>query len=400
MSPKPRSTSLRRDLRALAVLSFFTYPFAIVPLYYFLLRERGLDRHEFALCQSFYYLSMVVLELPTGWLADRFGRRLPLVLGPLLLALGFLRMWRAETFEAFLLAAGLQAAGHALLSGPPSALLFETLLAEGREQDYLRQESRMSTFRTSGTALAFLAGGFTGEALGLPAVALLTAFLCLFAALAALFLEEPDRPPSGPPRQGKLEPQLSTRLRAVYRKPAVRWILAYFVLLFFLLRFGFHTYQPWLEEARHRGPLFIGLLYASFAVVALPFTRLAHRIGHRFGEQRTLFLLPPILSLCFVGLAAGSSLLLVVFFFLQQIPFGLHWPLVHSYANHRIPSRDRALVLSSLSFAGRLGFALAFPLILTEGRPVSLVFLETGLATLLLGFLLVAFPGREEARPD
>lgn len=389
-----RSADAARNLRILAVFSWFTYPFAIVPLYYFLVRARGLDLGDFARLQAIYYLGMVACELPTGWLADRAGRRTAMAAGPIVLALAFFLMAAAADFGAFALAAILQAVGHSLLSGPPSALLFETLLHEGRAPDYLRLESLMSTYRTAGTAAAFLLGGVTGSLFGLPAVAALTGLLCLGAAAAALRLREP------PARRlsGKRPPFVLRRLVAILARPGVRWLLASYVLLFFLLRFGFHTYQPWLEEARRQGPLFVGLLYASFGLVALPFTRLAHPLGRRLGERRALSLLPPLLSVSFLGLSLGTSLALVPLFYLQQVPFGLHWPLVHSYANQRLPSRDRALALSALSFAARLLFALLLPLVLTGTRQVTSVFFDTGLCTLVLGLLLIPF-GRDRGTP-
>ncbi|MFQ5505385.1 MAG: MFS transporter, partial [Planctomycetota bacterium] len=376
---------LKRNLSVLPVFSVFTYPFACVPILYFLMRDRGMDKSQFAVLQAIYYIGMALFELPTGWLADRLGRKIPMVLGPILLSAGFSVIYLATGFRDFAAGQLLFAFGHATLSGPPSALLFESLLHTEWHGDYLRQESRMSTWRSLGTGLSFLGGGLCGHFLGLAAVVLLTSILCLVAAGAALFLAEPTD--SGPARSMP-GPRLHERLGSVFRKPGVRWLLLYYVLLFFLLRYGFHTLQPWLESAQSEGPLFVGLLTFLFTFIALPFTRFAHRIRDALGEGRVLALMPLLVSLAFVGLSLGTSTELLFFFLFLQIPFGLHWPIIHSYANHRIPSQDRALVLSILSFSGRIGFAAVFPLVFHRGSMVVDDYLHVGAVTLVLALFV------------
>ncbi|MEZ5988981.1 MAG: MFS transporter [Planctomycetota bacterium] len=377
-------TSLRRELTCLAAYSLFTYPFACVPLLFFFYLERGMGRDEYAALASIYYASMVLCELPTGWLADRFGRRTTMVAGPLFLAAGFGVLWAARDFATFAAGEVLFGLGHALLSGPPSALLFERLLERGRAGEYLRFESRLSTIRGLGTALAFLAGGLLAYHHGLAASVLLTACLCLVAAFVALFLHEPRHRRADAGTEERLLP----RLARVYRRPGIPWLLFYYVLLFFLLRYAFHTQQPWLLEQglEHWG--WLGVLYCSLALAGLPVTWFTPWLHRRLGERALMLVQPAIVALTLVGLAQGRAGFLVALFYVQQWPFGMHWPLVHAYANHRLDSRDRALVLSSLSFTGRIGFAVLFPLLFGEGRRLDADFLGIGLVSLALALLL------------
>ncbi len=392
---------LERNLRFLPGFSFFSYAFACVPLlYFFMVVERGLSIGQYALLQTIYYVAMLSFELPTGWLADRIGRRLPLTIGPVVLGSGFFVMFLAKTFWGFALGELLFAAGHALLSGPPAALLFESLLANGREEEYLRQESRMSTWRSVGTAASFLLGGLTGQFLGLAEVVLLTSILVALAGIFGALLLDPSglRPSDSGREEGKRP--LGTRLLAVLSQAEIRWILTWFVLLFFLLRYCFHTYQPWLEQAKETGPLLVAGMFAAFAFVAAPFTRMVPRVRALLGERLLLILLPITVSISLLGLSIKLSLALIPFFFLQQIPFGLHWPLVNSYLNHRIPSEDRALTLSILSFCGRLGFALLLPLVLRDNSRMDFDYLVVGASSLVLGLVLALLMPRSPARSE
>ena len=69
--------------------SFLSELAPIYPAYMILFRERGYDFLELSLLFVVWELSVVVLELPSGILADRWDKRKVLAVGMLLKALGF-----------------------------------------------------------------------------------------------------------------------------------------------------------------------------------------------------------------------------------------------------------------------------------------------------------------------
>ena len=102
-------------LRAFAVV---TYPFACVPFLFMYFRGHGITDGQYGEIVGAYYLAMFVAEVPTGMLADRYGQRPMLVIGPLLLASGFAAMVLAPGYQAFVAGQVLLGLGHAVLSGP------------------------------------------------------------------------------------------------------------------------------------------------------------------------------------------------------------------------------------------------------------------------------------------
>jgi hypothetical protein len=73
--------------------------------------------------------------------------------------------------------------------------------------------------------------------------------------------------------------------------------------------------------------------------------------------------MPLSLALSLAAMAASVGPVGIAVFFVHQAPFGAHWAVVQTYANRRLTSTARATALSVLSFAGRLAFALLFPLL-------------------------------------
>src|SRR5690606_38377817 len=145
------------------------------------------------------------------------------------------------------------------------------------------------------------------------------------------------------------------------RRPAIAWTLAWFVVLFVLLRFPFHTYQPYLRQANAEDPWAIGVLFFALNMVAAPASRALPWLNQRFGEGTLCFAVPAVLAASLVVMSGEASTFGIALFFVHQVPFGLHWPLLQGLVHHRIGDRSRATVLSVISFASRLVFAVVFP---------------------------------------
>lgn len=362
---------LSRELARLRAFGLVTYPFACVPFLFFYFRAHGLDEQGYGEVVAVYYAAMFVAEVPTGMLADRWGPKWMLVVGPLLLAAGFGAMLVAPTYAGFAVGEGLLGVGHAVLSGPPTVLLYELLARHGEAHRYLAEEGRIQARRLYGTGGAFLLGGLlahcgapAGDAYGLAIAA--TSMLCAVAAAIATTL--PGLP--GRPVDRAFVRHAATQLK----NPPVLWLLAYWVVLFTLLRFPFHDYQPYLAAASAQEPwlgnaVVGGAIFAGMNLCAAPLSSRVPRLVERFGRVALFYAMPLVLaaSLGIMGLERGFAehgmgtralaWLGVAMFFAQQVPYGMHMALLQEFVNHRIGSAARTTILSAISLCARLVYA-------------------------------------------
>jgi len=368
-----RMRELERQLRRLRAYALLTYPFACVPFLFLFFRHHGMDEGDYGEIVSAYYLAMFLAEVPTGVLADRFGPKRMLVTGPLLLAAGFGTLLAWPTYAGFLAGEVLLGLGHAVLSGPPSTILYETLREHGQQHRYLAEESRIQARRLLGTGTSFLAGGAllrlgsaNADAYWLTIVA--TCGACGAAGLIATTLApEPGRPAP------KLR-EFFQQVRSDLGKRAVLWLLVYWATLFTLLRFPFHDYQPWLsaagrQEPLFHDPLFVGGLYAAMNLAAAPLSSAVPRLVATVGRRPLFWSMPLVLCASMAVMAAERHLaangegtralawLGVSMFFVQQVPFGMHMALLQDFVNHRIGRAARTTVLSALSLVARCFYA-------------------------------------------
>src|SRR3989338_8419757 len=134
----------------------------------------------------------LLLEVPSGALADKFGRRNALILANLGWALSMLIFAVGDSFTAYLIANAAYWAFGTLWSGTHEALIYETLHELGRKDDIKRITGRSLLVSQVGTGIIFVIVPIIAKfSLHLPFW--INVFVFLIGALLASSLTEPAR---------------------------------------------------------------------------------------------------------------------------------------------------------------------------------------------------------------
>lgn len=141
--------------------------------------------------QSWFSVWVFILEIPTGAVADKIGRKHSLVMGSLTIAIATLVYGSIPSFGIFLLAEFLFAVGYALNSGADQALLYDTIKSRGREGESKQIMGRADALMLGGMMLAAPMGSLIAARFGLNAPQLATAIPMLIAAGIAWTIPEP-----------------------------------------------------------------------------------------------------------------------------------------------------------------------------------------------------------------
>ena len=119
---------------------------------WFLYFQNTLSAAEAILLYAVYDVATTALEVPSGYMSDRLGRRLTLIASALAGLAGSMLLAFGDSFFVFALGQVLLGASAAFLSGTDSALLYESLVAAGRQDEIEEQE--LKAWRFSFSALA------------------------------------------------------------------------------------------------------------------------------------------------------------------------------------------------------------------------------------------------------
>jgi MFS family permease len=156
-----KDAAFRRFLKCYYLTHFwydFIFAYAIYTLYFSL---RGMSVFAISLLITWWAFAALVAEVPTGALADSWSRRKMMVLAPLVKSLCFVTWYFARgSFYLFAFGFLLWAIGGAFRSGTSEALLYDTLVAHGKREDYARILGKRKLYFHLGLAIATLTGGF------------------------------------------------------------------------------------------------------------------------------------------------------------------------------------------------------------------------------------------------
>lgn len=159
-------------------------------MYALLFTDTGLSVWQISSLFVLWSAAGIVLEVPSGVLADVVSRRLLLIVGPLLTALGFVLWTVTPSYWAFAAGFLLWGVHGAFQSGALEALVYEELDRLGAADRYARVMGRAGAASTVAVVLALLVAAPVFAAGGYPAVGLASVLACLAAAACAAALPE------------------------------------------------------------------------------------------------------------------------------------------------------------------------------------------------------------------
>jgi MFS family permease len=136
-------------------------------------------------------IALAILEVPTGWIADRFGHRVSLIAGSTVQVLGMLCCWWGRGLPGLVAASVLVALGDAFRSGADQALVYRSCVALGREQDFQAIEARTRALQQAALVALVLIGGWLVDAWGFAAGWALESALCAAGIAMACAMVEP-----------------------------------------------------------------------------------------------------------------------------------------------------------------------------------------------------------------
>ena len=377
------NTSVSRNLWKILALKFLGDFLPIAPVLILYYTANGLNSTQIFTIQAAFHLAVLLLEVPSGYLADVVGRKRTLVFGAIFFPLGMALYSAGRSFAAFVFAEVILAVSVSMRSGCDSALLFDSLRQLEREGEYKRYEGKCALVARTGTAVSSVAGGLLASVfLRLPF--LVNFASALFMPAAALSLSEPEREP----RRSK-NPLLDILriCRHCLLQPHIRPVILSCGLLMASQLTALWAYFLLYKELGI-GIGWFGILFAVFQLAGALGGARSHAFSERFGARTALYLalLSPVF---YILLGLLPSLWLLPLVPANALLWNLAYPVLLERLNLAVGSDVRATVLSLAGMAGSVTFIVVSPLF---GRLVDAVSLSAAFVALGAFFLLAGAP--------
>jgi len=354
-------------------------------------QERGVGVQGVIYCEIIYALTVTLMEIPSGILADRFGRKRMLVICGILDVLEFVILLFARDFWAFGLAVFLAGVGRALSSGSGSALLYDSLLAEGKQEGFEKLLGRLNAIDMGGSMVAALSGGVLANWLGFEFNYIISACSMGVVFLIALTLREP---PVAARPEGELTGSLHYTKQALALFRAEPLLLLYCSTGAVLGACIIYLDEFWqlLMEGVGVPVLFFGAVSAGVLLCRIPANLLAYKLKERFSYRAILTSLLAVNILGYAGVFLTRNLLCLIPMGTTSLAAGVVEPLVSGYLHHRTESEVRATTESFVSLGLRF---VSMPVGLVFGYVSTQFSVFTGylpLALICAGWLGIFIP--------
>lgn len=327
------------------------------------LQHRGFSLAQIGLAESIFHLTSLLCEVPSGYLADRIGRKHSLYLGALCRMAGTVLIWWAPNLAWLFPAFILSALSYVFPSGADRALLYELNARLNAPIAYTTLASRAAGTRMVASSLGLLVGGALAArsydyAYGMQFAAALVSILPL------LFVPEPAR------QHGKtvletMNSHANTEnfggSTSLISRPMVLRILAYSTLLWS----GYNLYhlimQPGLA-AKGAGAGLVSVVSGLGDIAAAIGSLAVVSLAARWGRTTLLVVIPMVVASEMVLLPraplAAAALLHIIGTFWE----GVGEPVLDEVLNHELEDEYRATLLSVQSALSSGIVVVGFPL--------------------------------------
>jgi MFS family permease len=334
---------------------------ALGPVYALFLLSRGLDILQINLVLAVYLITTCVFEVPTGAVADVFGRKRSFVGSCLVRALAFGLYYFADGFGQFLVAEFIDAIGTTFATGAFDAWAVDGVRAEGDERPADRLFARANML---GQMSAIVGGLFSAQLaqrdLSIPWLIGTGGFLLCAVAGAVLMREHRPAaralPSAAPP--ATIAGTLRDSVAVVRALPVLRGLCLLNVLTSFAAVPVFQTWQPRLQMLSGEGPWLLGWVWALLNLALLAGSALVPGMIRRWGRARAIAIAGTWRAVMLAGAALATTFVpALIGFVLQQIAFGFNEPVEQAWMNEHANATQRATILSLRSVAFTFGGA-------------------------------------------
>jgi len=329
------------------------------------LLNAGLSNFEAFLANAFYSVGYVIFEVPTGIIADTYGRRLSYLLGALTLAIStvlYLYMWQIQgPFWGWALSSIVLGLGYTFFSGATEAWLVDALKATNFKGSLESVFAKGQMVGGAAMLTGAIAGGIIAQYsnLGVPYI-LRSAVLLINFAMAFVLMQDLGFTPSRPKNPVfEMKRIFNKSIDLGIKNPPVRWIMLTAPLASGVSFYVFYALQPFLLElyGDEKAYAVAGLIAALTGLSQIAGGILASRIRKLFSRRTSAIFLGTLLTGLILVLVSqvGNFYAAIALIFLWGLVFAAIGPIRQAYLNGLIPSEQRATVLSFDSLLGSAG---------------------------------------------
>ena len=337
------------NVSKVSLIYFFSSLYFYLPVLTIYYQQKGLNFLQIGSLWGILTFTMVLSEIPTGLLADKFGRKISVILAMVFQLVGEILFLFANNYMSFVFINMIAGIGFAFQSGALQALVYDFLKDEKREKEMKKIWGNINSFGQAGFIIGAIVSSFVISSKSPSQITsgiILTIISVFLALIISLLLKEPQNKY----HHAETSPfkMLKDSLEIIKNNPSLRRIILFGLFTTPFLAF-LNTFQPPYFELSGIPLSLLGISRAIAGIIAIFCLRYAYKLEHRFKENGVL--IATLVPACFYLLMSVifNPIFSTVLFILNYSTQRLQEPLLADYSNIHLKSEVRATTLSAIN---------------------------------------------------
>jgi MFS family permease len=303
-------------------------------------------------------VAFALLEVPSGAIADLFGRKRTLLFSFIMTLIGFSFLYIGGSMLMFILFALANSFGRSLSSGTDSALIYDTLKQEKKEKHFKKVIGTYHALWPIGASIGSIIGGHIAN-ISLSLTVLYSLIPVVVSLALTLFVIEPKYEKEG--HKNIFRHMFTSSKLVIHNKQLILLMSAGFVL--WGMGEAVHLLGPIFFEFKNIPLVYFGYIGALVFGLSSVGHYCSHAVSEKLGNKNTLIVAAIGSPLVLFIATLIDRYLAVLVFVLGSVWFGLRNPVVHHMLNLEVGSSKRATVISLYNFMGQLGITVLIPFV-------------------------------------
>jgi MFS family permease len=355
--------SLRRNIKLNYIFIFLNRLDLTQGVWMLYLANKGLSLAKLGLLEGIFHITSFFMEVPTGAVADIYGRKVSRTLGRAFFIISNIVLVLSTNFYLFALSFSILAVSYNLESGAGEALLYDSLMELGEEKTYMKINGFNEMILEISCIFALTLGGYLAHKNYVWPFALSAAFAGI-ALLESLLFQEPSIGRNKnlanihPFKVFKDQTLDSFKIVKNTKKISLLIVFAEVMSVFGTSLF-YYLQNYWKDSGLNE--FRIGVIFAVSSLINAFVAPNVHKIEKLFKEHLLLIFLPIVTCICIWGISFTRYS--YIFFIAVEIFETIMYIVTSDYLNKLIPSENRSTILSFQSMVFSFFMIFIFPLI-------------------------------------
>lgn len=400
--------NVKRNINLMLLYKFLKGLMFYLPIYTLYLQKELFTVFNVTLIVAIGSISIIIFEVPSGAIADLFGRKKTIVLSSIISVFSLIFLLIGGNISMFIVYNILISLAQSLLSGTDTAIIYDTLKGSDKKKELFALSESPLQFKELpddlklsfkkiiglnnsmwplGASISSLIGGFLAtKSLRLPIIVTVIPFT--LSVIIALLLEEPNYEKETHKNVFK---HINESIK-ISLKSKQLLLLLFIGFIFFASGEVAHKLKPIFYESKGLPIESFGIIYMIMFATGFLGAYYSDWFSRKIGDKNTLILSVITRSTLFIvatlitGL--GSALLIAITSFFWMV----RWPIITDLINKEFKSKNRATIISFNNLIRHLGVVIFAPILglMSDLFNINLVF-QISIGMGLIGLIGVFF---------